>query len=58
MVGTKQTGEVENSIGNREAKELICMNRGHKLRWGNDGGRGGTERRGIKGGKKGTIIIA
>ena len=33
-------GEVKNSIGNGEAKELICMTHGHELRWGNDGGRG------------------
>ena len=52
MVGKNRQGEVKNSMGNREAKELICMNHGHKLRWGNDGGRGGTERRGIKGEKK------
>ena len=35
-------GEVKNSIGNGEAKELICMTHGHELRWGlgNAGGRG------------------
>ena len=34
-------GEVKNSsMGNGEAKELICMTHGHELRWGNDGGRG------------------
>ena len=28
-------GKVKNSIGNGEAKELICMTLGHKLRgWG------------------------
>ena len=34
--------EVKNSIGNGEAKELICMTHGHELRWGmgNAGGRG------------------
>ena len=32
-------GEVKNSMGNGEAKELICMTRGHELRWGNAGGR-------------------
>ena len=26
--------EVKNSIGNVEAKELICMTHGHELRWG------------------------
>ena len=40
MVGTKETGEVKNSMGNGEAKELICMTRGHELRWRNAGGRG------------------
>ena len=38
MVGTKQTGEVKNSIGNVEAKEVICTTHGHELRWGNAGG--------------------
>ena len=33
-------GEVKNSIGNREAKELTCMTHGHELRWGNDDGVG------------------
>ena len=28
------TGEVKNSIGNGEAKELICMTHGHELRAG------------------------
>ena len=27
-------GEVKNSIGNGEAKELICTTHGHELRWG------------------------
>ena len=31
--------EIKNNMGNGEAKELICMTHGHKLRWGNDGGR-------------------
>ena len=31
MVGRK-LGEVKNSIGNVEAKELICTTHGHKLR--------------------------
>ena len=44
--------EVKNSIGNVEAKELICMTHGLELRWGNDGGRRGTGRKGIKGRKK------
>ena len=32
-------GEVNNSIGNGEAKELTCTTHGRELRWGNDGGR-------------------
>ena len=31
-------GEVKNSIGNGEAKELIHMTHGHELRWGIAGG--------------------
>ena len=43
MVGTKQIGGgVENSMGNGEAKELICMTHGHELRSGNNGGGAGT----------------
>ena len=34
-------GEVKNSMGNGQAKELIGMTHGHELRWGNDDGRGG-----------------
>ena len=44
-------GEVKNSMGNVEAKELICTTHGHELRWGNDGGGGaqdGGEQRGEK----------
>ena len=51
-------GEVKNNIGNGEAKELIYMIHGHELRWGNDGGKGDTGWRGIKGRKNGTSIIA
>ena len=29
-----QVGEVRNSIGNGEAKELTCMTHGHEPRWG------------------------
>ena len=32
-------GEDKNSMGNGEAKELICTIHGHELRWENDGGR-------------------
>ena len=46
-------GEVKNSIGNREAKECICMTHGHELRWGRMlEGRGVQGRGGIKGRKK------
>ena len=45
-------GEDKNSMGNGEAKELICTIHGHELRWENDGGREGTGQRGIKGRKK------
>ena len=36
-------GESKNSVGNVEAKELICMTHGHELYWGNVGGRGRME---------------
>ena len=42
-------GEVKNSIGNREAEELICMTHGHELRRGDAGGRWSAGWRGIKG---------
>ena len=44
-------GEVKNSVGNGEAKELICMTLGHELRWGmllGGGVEGGGEKRGEK----------
>ena len=44
-------GEVKNSIGNGEAKELICMTLGLELKGRNVGGRGCAGQRGIKGGK-------
>ena len=37
QVENKQ-GEVKNSIGNGEAKELICTTHGHELSWENAGG--------------------
>ena len=43
--------EVKNSIGNGEAKELICMTHGHELKRGKVGGRGCAGWRGIEGGK-------
>ena len=46
-------GEVQNSMGNEEAKELICMTHGHKLRGGSAGGNGDTGQRVAKG-KNGT----
>ena len=33
-------GQVKNSIGNVEAKEVICMAHGHELKRGNAGWRG------------------
>ena len=39
-------------MGNREAKELMCVAHGHELRWRNDGGREGTGRKKIKGRKQ------
>ena len=51
-------GEGKNSIGNVEAKELICMTHGHELNGGNVGGRGCAGRRGVKGGENGTTVIA
>ena len=32
MVGKNRQGEVKNSIGKGEAKELICVTLGHELR--------------------------
>ena len=59
MVGTKQTGEIKNSMENGADKELIHMTHGCELRSGNAGGRGGAGQRGIKGRKKnGTTVIA
>ena len=51
MVGRKQTGEVKNSTGNVEAKELMCMTYGLELKGRNAGGREWAGCRGIKGGK-------
>ena len=44
-------GEVKNSIGNVEAKELICTTHGHEPRRRNMGGRECAGRRGVEGGK-------
>ena len=51
-------GEVKNSMGNGEAKELICTTHGQELRLGNAGGSGGAGWRRIKGRKNETAIIA
>ena len=48
----KDKGEVKNSTGNGETKELICMTQGHELMGGNVGGRWVVGWRGIKGRKK------
>ena len=52
MVGRNRQGEVKNSIGNGEAKELTCTTHGHELRGVNDSGREGTWWKGINGRKK------
>ena len=44
-------GKGKNSIGNVEAKELICMTHGHELKGGNVGGRGCARQNVIKDGK-------
>ena len=44
-------GEVKNSIGNREAKELICTTHGHELKQGMLEGRRAAGQRGNKGEK-------
>ena len=48
-------GDVKNSVGNREAKELICVTHGHELRGGIAGGKGCYQ---AEGGETGTTIIA
>ena len=55
MVVENRQGEVKNSIGNVEAKELTCMTHGHELKGENVGGRGCAGQRGIKGGKMGQL---
>ena len=44
-------GEGKNSVGNVEAKELICMTHGHELKGGTVGGRRWAGWSGVKGGK-------
>ena len=50
-------GEVQNSIGNGEAKELICTTHAHELRGvgGNPGGRGMQGKGGQRGEKMGQL---
>ena len=50
-------GEIKNSIGNGEAEELICTTHGRELR-GGCWRAGVTGRRGTKGRKSGTTVIA
>ena len=50
-------GEGKNSIGNVEAKELICMTNGHEIKGGIVCRRGCAGRRGLKG-ENGTTVIA
>ena len=45
-------GEVKNSIGNGEAKELMCTIHGHELRWGNCWWEGSAGQKGINGRKQ------
>ena len=49
--------EVKNSIGNGQAKELICTTHGHELRGGDAGEKGTEGQRGIRGEKNGTTVI-
>ena len=48
-------GEFKNSIGNGEAKELICVTHGHEPKWGITGGNGGITQSGAKGEKLGQL---
>ena len=48
-------GDVKNSIGNGEAKELIYRTHGHELRRGIAGGKGVTGCRVVKGEKLGQV---
>ena len=48
---------VKNTIGNVEAKELICMTHRYELKQGNAGGRGCAPAEGNKGGKWTTVIV-
>ena len=50
--------KVKNSIGNKEAKEFVCMTHQHELRGRIARGNGGTRWRGGKGRKVGATVIA
>ena len=39
IIGRYKIGGAKKSMGNGEAKELICMTQGHELKWGNAGRR-------------------
>ena len=52
MVGTNRQGEGKNSMGNVEAKDLICMTHGHELRGRGYWWEGGCRAEGNKGEKK------
>ena len=45
-------GEVKNSVGNGEVRDLICTTQGHELMAGNEGERGDARWRGKQGSKK------
>ena len=57
LVDTNMHRDVKNSIGNGEAKELICMTHGHEPRGGSMKGIGHTEWR-MQRGKIWTNVIA
>ena len=48
-------GKGKNSMGNGEAKELICMTHGHELKGGNAVGRQCAGQGGMKGGGMGQL---
>ena len=51
-------GDIKNSIGNGEAKELICTTHRHELREVDHWREGEYQEEGDKGGKIGTTVIA
>ena len=57
-IGRHKIGDVKNSIGNGEAKELIFMTHGHELSGWFAKGNGGYHVEGGKGRKIGTTVIA